>query len=105
MTTTLASERDRDVLRVDEICVSCRALGRQIEDIMVLEAIAACAARFRSARVEVRYAEGPRNAPAREWLARHGRPLDHERFELAWDPAAVAERVSAAAVRIRWSGR
>ena len=61
-------ERGGD-LRVDELCVSCRALGRRLEDTMLTQALLCAAGDDQPGAVVFRVAEGPRNAPARRWLA------------------------------------
>ncbi len=65
--TRLAGE----TLHVEEIALSCRALGRQIEDVMIREALAGIAARHPEIReILFSFQAAPRNAPARQWLAR-----------------------------------
>lgn len=64
------AERKGEQLLVEEVCVSCRALGRQLENAIVL-----CALRdmpiFAGCReVAFRVRRGPRNQPALDWLAR-----------------------------------
>ncbi len=61
-------------LSVDELCVSCRALGRGIEDAMVVAAINAVSeTRTQAGEKPIRSVtfalqEGPRNGPALTWL-------------------------------------
>jgi FkbH-like protein len=55
-------------LVIDEIAVSCRALGRGIESSMIALAIAPIIERHRLQEVAFRFREGPRNLPARAWL-------------------------------------
>jgi FkbH-like protein len=63
---------DGEVLLVDELCVSCRALGRSLEDLMIGGAIEMAAHALGDGfdTVEFVYRNGPRNAPALAWLAR-----------------------------------
>ncbi len=70
-------------LDVEELCISCRALGRGIEDALIIAAINAAIKAFAPrasaaiADVSFAYDQGPRNHPARTWLERFsGRPLD-----------------------------
>jgi FkbH-like protein len=65
---------------VDEVCVSCRALGRGLEDLLVLGAVrAGFVDGFIPAALCVSYAVGPRNGPALQWLRRlTGEPLNEE---------------------------
>lgn len=53
---------------VEEWVISCRALGRELEDVMAASALGAVAKKAKT--VWFNYRKGPRNAPAREWLAR-----------------------------------
>jgi FkbH-like protein len=59
-------------LHIDELCVSCRALGRRIEDTMLTQAVLAMAGEPAPETVVFAVRKGPRNAPARDWLARYG---------------------------------
>ncbi|HJU23307.1 MAG TPA: HAD-IIIC family phosphatase [Casimicrobiaceae bacterium] len=67
----VAGAREDDVLRVDELCISCRALGRRLEDSMVTKALAIMAGHAAPRQVRFALRKGTRNAPAREWLARY----------------------------------
>ncbi len=49
---------------LDECFVSCRALGRGIEDVIVLGAVERILERFGTKRLKVLFKAGPRNAPA-----------------------------------------
>lgn len=57
-------------LIVDEICISCRALGRGVEDVLIATALRRAAAKLGTSAVALAYDRGPRNDPARDWLAR-----------------------------------
>ena len=65
---------------VDEVCVSCRALGRGLEDLLVLGAVrAGFVDGFIPAALYIGYAAGPRNGPALQWLRRlTSEPLNEE---------------------------
>jgi FkbH-like protein len=58
-------------LVVTEVCISCRALGRKLEDIMLLQAIKTIAARRSIDLVSICYQHGDRNAPGLNWLQGH----------------------------------
>ena len=80
-------------LHLEEIAISCRALGRELEDAMVQQALAGMARARHTLHpapalnaalkdVLFYYHAGPRNTPAREWLRRFtgvepvsGRPI------------------------------
>lgn len=64
----LFTHADRDELFVDEMCISCRALGRDIENLMVSIALAPIIEKCALRRVAFWFREGPRNSPARTWL-------------------------------------
>jgi amino acid adenylation domain-containing protein/FkbH-like protein len=65
-----------DTIIVDSILLSCRALGRGVEERMLAELGAV--ARRRGARwVDVRYECLPRNKPALDFLERLGAPFKH----------------------------
>ena len=53
---------------IDEISVSCRALGRNIESPMIALALAPIIERHGLRETAFRFREGPRNLPARIWL-------------------------------------
>lgn len=62
----LGTEGDR--LIVDELCISCRALGRGLEDYMIFRSISLAAEMAGLSRVGFAYSTAPRNGPARRWL-------------------------------------
>lgn len=95
--------RAGETLVVDELCISCRALGRRLEDLLIGEAIARMTAATGTSRVVMRYGLGPRNGPARAWLARAAAaPLGPEAGEIPfpWSAHSHAELVSALPVTI-----
>lgn len=53
---------------VDEWVISCRALGREMETLMASSALSSLASR--SGLASFNFRSGPRNNPAREWLAK-----------------------------------
>ena len=59
---------DGNQLVIDEVSVSCRALGRSIESPMVALALAPIIERYDLHDVVFCFREGPRNLPARMWL-------------------------------------
>jgi FkbH-like protein len=62
-------ERRGPRLVVLELCISCRALGRQLEDLMVAQMLVS-GPRFAGVEeVVFPLRDAPRNAPARTWLA------------------------------------
>ncbi|MFN3786445.1 MAG: HAD-IIIC family phosphatase, partial [Thiothrix sp.] len=67
----MVAERHGTQLRIEELCISCRALGRELEDTIILWAIRKMP-QFRDCEeVCFRVQHGPRNQPAVKWLAKH----------------------------------
>jgi FkbH-like protein len=68
-----------DAIWLEEIAISCRALGRQIEDVLITEAVRGIVREHAAgsgslSALHIFFREGPRNRPARDWLAaRFGR--------------------------------
>lgn len=67
----VGARREGETLVVDEVCISCRAMGRDLEDLIVGESVAHLATRLGAAGVRYRWRRGPRNGPALHWLARY----------------------------------
>lgn len=65
----LAARRDGPRLVVDELLVSCRAMGRRLEDSIVIGALQTLPALADVDELVFHVADGPRNQPARRWLA------------------------------------
>ena len=99
--------RDEDALAIDELCVSCRAMGRHMEDIMIAAAIEGVINELPASNVRFPYAVGPRNQPARTWLAAFASASLREDeggvVELKWERARYREMLSSAPVAIKWS--
>jgi FkbH-like protein len=64
----VARGRDR-LLDVEEVAMSCRALGRGIEARLLAEGIVWAAASLGCDHARFAFRSGPRNVPARAWLA------------------------------------
>jgi FkbH-like protein len=65
----LAAHRDGRRLVVDELLVSCRAMGRRLEDSIVIGALQTLPELAEVDELVFHVADGPRNQPARRWLA------------------------------------
>ena len=79
---------EEDTLVVDEICISCRALGRNIESGIITLALQEATQRFSTPHVMFTFRAGPRNSPARTWLAGYlgvDDIPDGSRVRMAWD--------------------
>lgn len=66
----IVAERQGERLLVEELCISCRAMGRKLEDTIILEALCRMPIFTGCQEVVFQVAHGPRNQPALEWLAR-----------------------------------
>lgn len=66
----IAAERRGSRLFVEELCISCRALGRHLEDSLIVEAIRNMPSFVGCDEIVFKVENAPRNQPALEWL--HG---------------------------------
>jgi FkbH-like protein len=91
---------------VEELCVSCRALGRGIEDHLLAAAVGRLMTEFGSGIAAVVYQPGPRNEPLRAWLAAHSRtPVSGPgEVVLSWDAGACAALLADAPITVNWEG-
>ncbi|HLX87430.1 MAG TPA: HAD-IIIC family phosphatase [Acidimicrobiales bacterium] len=55
-------------LLVEDVCISCRALGRGLEAPALAEVLRRLAARHHASSVDITVVDGPRNLPARRWV-------------------------------------
>lgn len=95
------TRRDGATLLVEEIAVSCRALGRNIEHAMVTEALRRALQDLPAREVHFAFREGPRNGPARAFLTEYaGREPVPDGVMLAWDPRRAARRLAQLPVTI-----
>jgi FkbH-like protein len=94
-------------LLVEELCVSCRALGRGVEDYLLAAAVGRLLAESGAGTASVAYTPGPRNEPARAWLAAHAStPVDGPgEVRLGWDAAACDALLRDAPISITWEGQ
>ena len=66
----LAAHAENGVLTADELTVSCRALGRNLEDVMLPELFRQAQKRLNARKqIAIPYLKGERNMPALKWLA------------------------------------
>lgn len=65
----LYARREDGRIIVDELCVSCRALGRGVETMLIATAVNALLDRYGAEEAVFSYRTGPRNSPALDWLA------------------------------------
>jgi FkbH-like protein len=60
------------LVRIDALLMSCRTLGRKLEDVLLSELCAAIDARFPGARIEAEYRPTKKNAQVADFYAKHG---------------------------------
>ena len=64
----VAATHSDNQLHIKEICISCRALGRKLEDAIILGAMCRMTNWQLSDKIIVNYSRAPRNNPALSWL-------------------------------------
>jgi FkbH-like protein len=92
-----------DRLMVDEVDISCRALGRSLERVMVMEAVRRGIGADPVTAVTFAFRSGPRNAPARLFLEALAGPVPDTSgaVSITWDASAVDRLLAATPVRVR----
>ena len=94
------------MLIVEELCVSCRAMGRHLEDVMISAAIQGTLSELPAQVVRFVHKVGPRNQPGRSWLARFAATDLGEAdgsIDIEWDMGAIAALIESAPVTVQWS--
>lgn len=89
---------------VDELAVSCRALGRGVETPLVLAALRRAVDELGATTVVFPFVGGPRNEPARRWLTEFAGsdPLETGQAVLEWNDADAEARLADAPLVVRW---
>lgn len=65
----IVTHREEDILSIDELVVSCRALGRNIEDLMLNKSFEYLAEKLNTNKeIKFNFILGERNKPAKLWL-------------------------------------
>jgi FkbH-like protein len=102
----LIAQRDGVDLRVEELCISCRALGRRLERPMIFGALLGIARRMPSVRrIGFDTRPGDRNEPARTWLQSCAAAPLGDRAEttwIDWDQPAIEAELAAMPVDLQW---
>jgi FkbH-like protein len=65
----IVGTREADTLHVEELCVSCRALGRHLEDSMLTQGLLLLTEGREPRALSFALKKGPRNQPGRQWLS------------------------------------
>jgi FkbH-like protein len=100
----MLTRKEGDALLAEEFCISCRALGRDLEDVMALEAVKLAATGLGEIKhLKFRPFEGPRNQPARDWLDRFARGVHPDAggwVTVEWNRTAADDLVASTPVII-----
>ena len=102
---SLLLRHDGDRLVVEELCISCRALGRHLETLMILGALLHASSERPVTSVSFRYSTGPRNQAALKWLSAYaGRDLEGPDgiASVDWDRGSAERTIAAAPVTVEW---
>jgi FkbH-like protein len=98
----VVGSRIDETLHVDELCLSCRALGRRLEDSMLTKALMLMAGEPAPDRVVFALCKGPRNEPARGWLQHYSQSSirdDSPRLEMPF--AVIAGKAISPAIHTK----
>ena len=100
----LMCRKDGDRLVVDELAMSCRALGRGVETPLVLAALRRVNDELGTMTVVFPFVRGPRNEPARRWLTELTGfdPVETGQAVLEWGSADVQARLAGAPMIMQW---
>ena len=79
--SVLISRNHQDEVEILELLLSCRALGRGLEDFILREAFAQILSKYDSNTLILLSKDGPRNAPARNWLEKNSTRLSDVKSE------------------------
>jgi FkbH-like protein len=96
---------DGENLHLDEISISCRALGRTVESPMIVQALAPVIQMNRLRGIVFEFQEGPRNLPARMWLQDFtGKPTitGSNSIRVDWPDIAKLSEYLNAPISSRW---
>jgi FkbH-like protein len=64
----IVGHRIHNNLVVEELCLSCRALGRNLENVILREGLRLMLEKMPATDITIEHRPGPRNNPARMWL-------------------------------------
>jgi FkbH-like protein len=81
-----------DEWKVRDLCVSCRALGRELEDAIVISALETIGVREGST-VVIPWETGPRNEPGLSWLRTFISEVGGDDGSFRWSTKAMRDRV------------
>jgi FkbH-like protein len=92
----IVAERLGDSIVVSELCISCRAIGRQLENSIILLALRRMPIWEGSTSIEFRFKVGERNQPAINWLndLMKEMAISHKDLQSYTAPVNAIEQVS-----------
>ncbi len=96
---------DGDRLLIEEVSVSCRALGRNVESTMIALALSPVIDRYGLRDVTFLFCKGPRNLPAHMWLTSFTGVqdiADGSFTSVAWEKISQRDDLLERAVAYRW---
>jgi FkbH-like protein len=101
---SLVCRRQGERIVVDELAMSCRALGRGVETPLVLSALRRVAAELESNAIVFPFTTGPRNEPARSWLVEFTGtdPVEAGEAIFVWREDEADPRLAEAPMAVRW---
>lgn len=102
---SLFARRESGILFVDELCISCRAMGRRIEDTLITAAIRRLLEDLPSDVVRFAYTRGDRNQPALRWLEAYsglGVANDKGLVDLPWATRYVKRHIESVPITVSW---
>jgi FkbH-like protein len=88
---------------VEEVAISCRSLGRGVEDAIIGEAIRGALGASPPRVIRFAFLQGPRNGPARDWLSRiSGARVEQPEVEVPWSRLEGARAKIAPLLELVW---
>jgi FkbH-like protein len=87
----IARRNDKDLL-IEEVCISCRALGRRLEDVIIIVGIQGMKIFAGTNRVSFYLNHGDRNQPALNWIKKL---LGYEKYPVPGWHSVASEAINA----------
>ena len=64
----IVGKKQNEVLTLEECCISCRALGRGLDELLVKKGIQVLSEQLKTKKLQVNFTDGERNLPARKFV-------------------------------------
>ena len=97
----VATRRDGKLI-VDELAISCRALGRDIETPLVLAALLRVTSELHVSNVQLPFSPGPRNEPVLLWLQTLGCNPTLGVPTLSWNSEEARRQMADGFITVNW---